>query len=202
MNTPLHAHVHSNTRIRFTVPATIKLVGTAKLTPDKSALSVYVSPVVVPLEHPVASARGSTNMVTILSENLTSSAYVGPGAGRFPTANSVVNDILRVAMNASPPAFPIESDMPFEADFTARFYMRISVSDQLGIIANVGALAQKHGVSIFAVLQNPITDPTMVDFVVTTSDCRHSQVQAMADEVATQGYALKRPLIMTKLGDL
>lgn len=40
--------------------------------------------------------------------NLVSSAYIGPGAGRYPTANSVVNDIVRLARGLTGPPFPVD----------------------------------------------------------------------------------------------
>lgn len=44
--------------------------------------------------------------------------------------------------------------------------------DDLGIIKRVGELAAENGVSIHAILQNPIEDPSNVDFVVTTDPCK------------------------------
>lgn len=48
--------------------STIKLLGTAMLSPDGGKLSVFVSPVLVPLDHPIASARGPGNIVSIESK--------------------------------------------------------------------------------------------------------------------------------------
>eukprot|EP00622_Pseudochattonella_farcimen_P001638 FR736382.1.p1 GENE.FR736382.1~~FR736382.1.p1 ORF type:complete len:218 (+),score=11.93 FR736382.1:1-654(+) len=132
--------------------ATIKLLGTAKMNPA-GALSVYVSPVVLPQTHPAASASGATNLVSIESANLGVTTYVGPGAGRYPTANSVVSDILRVAQGLAPRPFPKQPTQPtlaFEPDYSGNFYLRITVADQLGIIKAVGEQAEKHGVSIHA----------------------------------------------------
>jgi hypothetical protein len=60
-----------------------------------------------------------------------SSIYSGPGAGRYPTANSIVNDIMRVAHNqCASPAFPLRN-IPGEhtvlADFSGKFYFRITI---------------------------------------------------------------------------
>lgn len=44
--------------------------------------------------------------------------------------------------------------------------------DDLGIIKRVGELAAENGVSIHAILQNPIEDVQNVDFVVTTDPCK------------------------------
>lgn len=48
--------------------STIKLLGTAMLSPEGDKLSVFVSPVLVPLSHPIASARGPGNIVSVDSK--------------------------------------------------------------------------------------------------------------------------------------
>eukprot|EP00611_Tribonema_gayanum_P019441 TRINITY_DN3364_c0_g1_i1.p1 TRINITY_DN3364_c0_g1~~TRINITY_DN3364_c0_g1_i1.p1 ORF type:complete len:478 (-),score=126.95 TRINITY_DN3364_c0_g1_i1:46-1479(-) len=133
--------------------STIKLLGTAMLNADGSKLSVFVSPVVVPLTSPIAGARGAGNIVVVNSRNVDTTSYSGPGAGRFPTANSVVSDIVRIARGMAMPPFPYDKDWTFETDFTGEFYTRITCKDALGIIKRVGELAEENGVSIHAILQ-------------------------------------------------
>ena len=48
-------------------------------------------------EDTLASISGATNAVEIQSKNLVRSTYTGQGAGRYPTANSCINDIIKVA---------------------------------------------------------------------------------------------------------
>mmetsp|Transcript_1257 Transcript_1257/g.2627 ORF Transcript_1257/g.2627 Transcript_1257/m.2627 type:complete len:357 (-) Transcript_1257:503-1573(-) len=66
---------------------TIKLVGTAvrqsQFGEHDGALSVYVSPKLVPNTHLLASATGCGNAVAIDSANLGIASYTGPGAGRY-----------------------------------------------------------------------------------------------------------------------
>lgn len=75
---------------------TIKLIGVAKqVTHDKVA--AFVSPCFVTSDDSLASVNGATNAVEVTSANLISSTYIGQGAGRFPTANSCINDIVALA---------------------------------------------------------------------------------------------------------
>ena len=53
----------------------------------------YLSPTLIPLQHPMAACRGPTNLVLVKTKNMGENVFQGPGAGRYPTANSVVNDI-------------------------------------------------------------------------------------------------------------
>ena len=94
---------------------TIKLVGTAARTSEHSEhdgpLCVYVAPKMVSLKHTLATARGAGNAVVVTSTNLGEASYKGPGAGRYPTANSVVADIVRISDKCQPKAFPKESEV-------------------------------------------------------------------------------------------
>ena len=145
----------------------------------------------VPLGHAMASAKGATNLVSVRSANLADSCYVGPGAGRFPTANSVINDILRTATGASPPPFPLQRDLSFDRDFTAKFYVRFTAAAGPGDGDVAGALAEialKHGTEWTSVVQKPAAageeGGARTSFMLHTGECRHSQVQAMVGEIA------------------
>ena len=58
-------------------------------------------------------------------------------------------------------------------------------------------LSRLPGVSIYAILQNPITSRESMDFVVTTeSNVRLSQVQDFAHRIGNMPFALSTPLFM------
>lgn len=181
------------------IGSTIKLIGTATQDAETGATSVYVAPTVLPLTSTLAAARGSMNAVVVRSENLAESSFKGHGAGRFPTANSCVNDIIRVAQGKCPDVFPKDAELKFSGDYTAGFYVRIKIRDQLGIIRRVGEIAEAHSISIFSVLQNPITDPSDVDFVVTTDHCLRSNVDAFCADLAATDFVKEPPTVMVWL---
>merc|ERR1711918_253670 len=94
--------------------------------------------------HTIANVSGSTNVVSLTSNTLFSSSYVGPGAGRYPTANSVVNDIVRLARGMTPPAFTFNRSMDIATDYFSKFYIRINIRDQVGVIKSVGEIAKQN----------------------------------------------------------
>jgi len=129
--------------------STIRLLGTASTSSANNGLSVFVYPHVVKRDHAsgFASARGPTNAVSLVSEQLGVASLVGAGAGRFPTARSVVADVMRVVLSgASSSPFPVvpETPLALTPDFTSAFYVRISARDQLGIIKDLGAAAERR----------------------------------------------------------
>ena len=190
---------------------TIKLVGTAvrksRFGEHDGALSVYVSPKLVPDDHLLASATGCGNALVVRSANLGLASYGGPGAGRYPTANSVVADIMRVVNGTCPIApFPPsassssstadDGDDEIDNDYESAFYVRVSFRDGLGIVRIIGELAESQGISIHSILQRPITDRMAADTVVTTESCKLSQVEALCELIGREEFALCTPVFM------
>ncbi|KAI9920823.1 hypothetical protein PsorP6_001545 [Peronosclerospora sorghi] len=184
--------------------STIKLLGVAKLvragdekTGNAQEVAVYVSPVVVNRNNVIASIGGATNLVNVRSNNLDSSAYVGPGAGRFPTANSVMNDIIQLARgDVITNPFKESKPLTLQPDYESHFYVRIKISDGLGIIRQVGQIAEESGVSIYSILQAPIVDRNNVQFVVTTDTSRLSKVRLMCEKIAALSFVQEEPLFL------
>lgn len=150
---------------------TVKLLGVAKLDkPGGSKISAFVAPCFVPSSNTLSNINGATNAIQISSESLVSSVFVGQGAGRFPTANSCVSDILAVAQNQCGEPFPKEAlgDLQFVNSYSSAFYVRVRFRDRVGLIAELGKIFEDCGVPIYSILQNPISDRNDAQFVVMT----------------------------------
>jgi homoserine dehydrogenase len=182
---------------------TIKLIGCAMRTHTHGEydgpLSVSVTPKMVPTSHLLGTITAAGNAVSVTSQNMGATRFVGPGAGRYPTANSIVSDVVRIANNTqSKDPFPKKPDesLTLNEDYTSNFYVRVSISDGLGIIKFVGESAERHGVSINSILQNEIVDREHVNFVITTESTKLSQVKAMCDELEGVDWVTKAPFFM------
>lgn len=74
--------------------AVIKLIGQAKRA--NGQVSVSVSPMVLPISHPLARVSDSFNAVCVYGKALGEAMLYGRGAGEMPTASAVVGDLLAV----------------------------------------------------------------------------------------------------------
>ena len=63
------------------------------------AVGVRVHPAMVPVDHPLASVRGSFNAVFIEGEAVGQLMLLGRGAGGGPTASAVLGDLIDAAKN-------------------------------------------------------------------------------------------------------
>ena len=164
---------------------TIKLVGVATQTGSPDKIAAFVSPTYVPGDDSLASVNGATNAVEVLSKNLQSSTFIGQGAGRYPTANSCVNDIVALAKgDATPLPFnPLANEKSFVNNYDSVFYIRLKYRDGLGITRQCGEICEKHGVSIHSILQNPITRKSDAAFVLITEKVALSSVKKVCTDI-------------------
>jgi Homoserine dehydrogenase len=83
---------------------TIKLLGRAIRTPD--GCCAFVAPHLVPQGHMLAAVSGVMNACTVLASNVGEVLFYGPGAGKRPTASSVVADIAQAVRAGDRPWNP------------------------------------------------------------------------------------------------
>lgn len=83
-----------------------------------------------------------------------------------------------------------------QPDYEAHFYVRITITDGLGVIRHVGQLAEESGVSIYSILQAPIVDRANVQFVVTTETSLLSKVRSMCQKIAALPFVQEEPLYL------
>ncbi|KAF4671224.1 hypothetical protein FOL47_001670 [Perkinsus chesapeaki] len=160
---------------------TIKLIAKARLLPRDNAttenrLECWVSPAFVPLTNAMAKVSGPTNCVEVSTVQVGPQWYIGAGAGRYPTANSIVSDVLEAVDNCSAgigfssPYGSRRIDGKVEADINARVYIR--VADKQSAVATL----TKEGVQI---------DPdTPADVVISTKSVSLLQAKAALDASA------------------
>ncbi|CAD7964058.1 unnamed protein product [Amoebophrya sp. A120] len=165
--------------------SSIKLLAVAKKT-GSGGVSCFVWPHLVPFAHPIASCRGPTNLVTVTSRNMGDSVFVGPGAGRYPTANSVMNDVVKagqmIVSKSTPPALlkssggdTAQTEAPFEPDFPAKgFYLRCGVPGK-----DPHAAASALGIELVKVDSTFVIGQT----ILITGACNYSKAAALAKEV-------------------
>lgn len=165
---------------------TIKLIGVAKKIGDNK-VAAFVSPCYLTSDDTLGGVSGATNAIEVMSSNLKSTTYIGQGAGRYPTANSCINDIVSLAKgDATPIPFNPSSDVTFTNDFEAMFFIRLKYRDTLGITRQCGEVCEKYGVSIYSLLQNPVTKDQDDAFVIITEKVKSSSVKKACAEL--EGY--------------
>jgi len=150
-----------------------------------AGVNARVHPAMVPKDHPLASIRGATNAVFIEGAAIDSLLFSGPGAGGDPTATAVLGDVIDAARETLAGAqvaprirFSPGEIVPF-TDIPTRWYVRLQVDDQPGVLAKIASSFGDEDVSIRSVWQEGVDDEAAL-IVVTHQAPESAQRAALA----------------------
>ncbi|MBI4181048.1 MAG: ACT domain-containing protein, partial [Chloroflexi bacterium] len=161
----------------------VKLVGVIEQ--KEGVFNVAVHPALVPRVSLLGSLQGVYNGTEVEDEYGTVSGLIAPGAGTYPTADAVVKDLLDIAegrilpMPSSAQSIRLGSTEAIER----RYYLRFSVVDQAGVLAQICNIFWKYNISIAAVIQKEAVSKEFVPLVITTHLAKEGDLQAAIDEV-------------------
>ena len=139
----------------------IKLLAVAQLVDD--GLELHVSPTLVRAGRPLAEVGGPYNAIQVVGDAVGQLLFYGPGAGQMPTASAVVADMIDVAVGRSPITFRTlelwsnSQARVAPADYAnarGRFYLRLTVDDSPGVLAQITQALGEQNISIASVLQH------------------------------------------------
>ena len=150
----------------------IKLLAVVERVGDQAPyeISARVHPTMVPLNHPLATVRGSFNAVFIEGGALDELMLYGRGAGGRPTASAVLGDVIEAAGGIAhgsvrqPPALAEALVRPAEAA-TSAFYLDLAVDDRPGVLAEVAGVFGANGVSIRSMEQEGLGSEATLAFI-------------------------------------
>jgi len=173
----------------------IKLVASARRSAQGN-LDAEVGAVLLPLDHPLSSIRMEYNAILIESEGLVKTLASGKGAGPAPTAVSLLADLLDIAEGRAriPGADHPFLGKPFDLGNHAapsRYYLRLTVPDRPGILAQVAGLFAKHDISIASVLQPEVPDAaggSLVPLILTTHSTPRGRLDLVLASLAAEGW--------------
>jgi homoserine dehydrogenase len=160
---------------------TIKLLAVAQASRDTGLLA-RVHPALIPLEVPMASVNGVLNAVEVEGDLVGPLWFQGPGAGPNPTASAVMGDILRISKGTVTDGSSADAPEPFNiasmSDHVCKYYLRVTVSDKPGVLANLASVLGDADISINSVLQKDTDiENGHADLVIMTHPAREANMQ-------------------------
>ncbi len=183
----------------------IRLVGEAAA--SNNTLLQRVRPMLVPLSHPLSAIEGPLNAVVAEGNFVGRLLFSGPGAGEGPTASAVVADLIDIARGEDGPAFAMPVSALGHAEPAShgtrrgRYYLRLSVHDRPGVLADLTATLRDAGVSIESLIQPASNADELALVVMLTHEVAEQSVvraqAAMADLPVVVGGSLMMPVLST-----
>ncbi len=182
----------------------VRLVGVAES--GANGLFQRVHPHLVPIDHPLAHVTGSLNAVVAEGNFVGRLFFQGAGAGEGPTASAVVADLIDIARGefgppyAMPAASLTAEPKADSGERRARAYLRFTVEDKVGVLAEIAAAMRDAGVSIESLIQRGVAaDGSVIVAIVTHEGPERSVAHALEKLRGSQSLA-GQPLWMPILG--
>lgn len=161
----------------------IKLLAIAKRSGEY--VEARVHPVFIPADSLLAKVDGVYNAIYVSGDLVGNVLFYGQGAGPSATSSAVIADVINIAQNINtrrdnaPRFIPEKTSgiLPME-DINARYYFRMLVLDQVGVLSRIAAAMGNHGISISSVIQKE-SDPSnkTAEIVIMTHPATEKDVQ-------------------------
>jgi len=168
----------------------IKLLAIAKQ--DDKWIEVRVHPVLISEDALLAKVDGVYNAVLVEGDLVGNVIFYGRGAGPQPTSSAVIADIVSVAQDillCSAPRIkwlPKQKTIKPMAEVITRYYIRMSVADQPGVLTQITRVLGDNQISISACIQKE-TDLTnqSAEIVIMTHPSNEAALQKALKEMGT-----------------
>jgi homoserine dehydrogenase len=146
----------------------IKLVGVIEQMDDTFAVGVH--PALLPEYSLLGSLEGAYNGTELEDEYGVISGLVAPGAGVYPTTDAIVKDLADIVEGRQMPMPTSKKPLVLgsTADAERRYYLRFSVANQAGVLAQICNIFWKYNISIAGVIQKEPVSTKFVPIVMTT----------------------------------
>ncbi len=187
----------------------IKLLAVAQLVDDPAGnggLELHVSPTLVKAGRPLAEVSGPYNAIRVEADAVGQLLFYGPGAGQMPTASAVVADMIDTAVGRTAITFQTlelwsnrqarvgASDY---ASARGRFYLRVTVDDHPGVLAQITKALGEQEISIASVLQHePDNDGQPIQLVIMTHETTAGAMSTACDKMSKLSCVKTEPVRM------
>ncbi len=175
----------------------IKLLCVAKKIGEFVELRVH--PALISNEKMLAKVDGVMNGISVIGDSVGETMYYGAGAGGDATASAVISDIIDIARDgqASPMlGFKRPLDecklLPTE-QIKTKYYIRLHVKDERGVLADITKLMSKHNISIERFLQRPNKNQNEAVLLFSTHICTEDNIKRMLKTLSEHDFITDKP---------
>ncbi|MBO7741450.1 MAG: homoserine dehydrogenase [Victivallales bacterium] len=179
----------------------IKLLAVIKKCGGKLQLSV--KPTLVSRNSLLGNVSGVFNALWAKGDIVGSTMYYGRGAGRAATASAVVADLMDLALNRANkcvgrvkpfPCYAPELDLAGKSDICNRFYIRVQVLNQPGVLGRFAGILGDHGISVASVAQRENSGTDSVPMLVLTDKANQANMDSALNELRQESFIMEPPV--------
>jgi len=169
------------------------------------AVEIRVHPSLVPLDSMLGSVSGVFNAVLVNGDMTGDTLYYGRGAGADPTASTVLGDVVDVVRNLESGSAHRIAAIPESGDeirirpmtsITTRYYVRLCLKDQPGVMAQITSILGEHQISLASALQKDEPENNHVPVVYITHEAVEAEMNAALKEIAALDCVSGEPVLL------
>jgi homoserine dehydrogenase len=154
-------------------------------------IEVRVHPVFIPEESLLAKVDGVYNAILVEGDLVGKVLFYGEGAGALPTSSAVISDVVSAAQDilsggGSRVRWRLEPGKRIKpmAELETRYYLRLNVADQPGVLAQVAKVLGDHLISISSVIQQAADSVAQTaEIVIMTHPAKEAAMQQALAEL-------------------
>lgn len=164
----------------------VKLLAVAK--ESDGEIEARVNPAMIPKKSMLANVDDVYNAVYVNGDAIGPTMYYGQGAGMMATASAVVGDVIDMArdiLNETTGRTPPLSFLNLKplklkdiGDVISKYYLRFSVADRPGVLAEIAGKLGEANIGIASVLQKDRHEIHAVPVVIITHEAQEENVRA------------------------
>ena len=179
----------------------------------ETGFELRVHPTLIPNSTLLANVNGVKNAVMEDAHPLGQSLYYGDGAGGGATASAVmadVMDLIYVIKATTPSDVPHLAFIPEELsdtkvlssdEMTSGYYLRLTVKDELGVLADTTRILSDNGINIDAIMQRDAHKSGLVPIIILTLPVLEKQMNTAISQIEALS-AVVEPVIRIRLESL
>jgi homoserine dehydrogenase len=152
-------------------------------------------PKLISLDKPLANANNALNAINIETDQLQNLYLEGEGAGGLPTASSILSDIFEIASNSEFRSIGYKTGQLIEyqkfdsSNIESKFYLRIRVIDQPGVLSKITSYLNEYNISVEKILQIPDSKENNIPILITTHKIKMSELLNSVKKIGELEFA-------------
>jgi len=173
---------------------------------EDGTIEIRTQPSFIPGSHVLSNVNGVFNALAVKADAAGDSLFYGRGAGKEPTASSVVADIVEAARGINNPNGGHRGFLPYLKegklmaieDTCTPYYVRFDVTDEPGVVAKIATELANAGIGISGT-HSPVNpdepDADFVDMVFQLHTCRFGLLKDTLKKIEELSCVNSRPVV-------
>jgi homoserine dehydrogenase len=192
----------------------IKLLAVITRDFESNELFVRVHPTLLPKTSVLANVNDVFNGIAVTGDVVGTTTYIGRGAGQDATASAVISDIadaVALLTAGKAPMLPEEAAsihgrggkvpaLSTLEKIKTRYYVRTTVKDEPGVLAQIATVMANQKVSIASVIQTASERPDAASLILTTHESNEKAMAQTVAELSQLSSVLEKPFLL-RIGD-